>query len=541
MAVAALSGVKPGMRVLDLCAAPGGKSTQLASMLDGQGLLISNEIHPARAKILSQNIERMGITNCIVTNEPPESLQRRFPLFFDTVVVDAPCSGEGMFRKEPEAIPNWSPQNVELCAERQLGILECAAEMTAPGGTLVYSTCTFAPAEDERNAAVFMARHPEFEIADLSSELGEDYMERTGLCAAVPDWALLPENPETEGGMSPETLKDKAEAVSGCIRLWPHKLEGEGHFLAVFRKSGEPFERRIPAAGPLKDKEANARWKEFCEEALSEQGKITYSVAKIVPDDDEKTLQNFREAINRRTRMIICTHASNVFGYRLPVERICALAHSYEILFCLDAAQSAGVLPIDIENDQYDFVCCAGHKYLYGPMGIGLLLIGNNNPVESLIDGGTGSESFELSMPSFYPDRLEAGTLNIPGIIGLQEGIRFVQRQGIREIYERESRLIRFLEERLKDHRRIKLYRNHDKAHRDVPVLSFTVDSADSESVAGYLSKEHGIAVRGGLHCAPMAHDHLGTLSSGTVRISPSVFTTRTDMNLLLNSLRKFS
>ena len=273
MAVAALSGVKPGMRVLDLCAAPGGKSTQLASMLDGQGLLISNEIHPARAKILSQNIERMGITNCIVTNEPPESLQRRFPLFFDTVVVDAPCSGEGMFRKEPEAIPNWSPQNVELCADRQLGILECAAEMTAPGGTLVYSTCTFAPAEDERNAAVFMARHPEFEIADLPSELGKEYMERTGLCAAVPDWALLPENPETEGGMSPETLKEKAEAVSGCIRLWPHKLEGEGHFLAVFRKSGEPFERRIPAAGPLKDKEANARWKEFCEEALSEQGK----------------------------------------------------------------------------------------------------------------------------------------------------------------------------------------------------------------------------------------------------------------------------
>ena len=278
MAVAALSSVKPGMRVLDLCAAPGGKSTQLASMLDGQGLLISNEIHPARAKILSQNIERMGITNCIVTNEPPESLQRRFPLFFDTVVVDAPCSGEGMFRKEPEAIPNWSPQNVELCADRQLGILECAAEMTAPGGTLVYSTCTFAPAEDERNAAVFMARHPEFEIADLPSELGKEYMERTGLCAAVPDWALLPENPETEGGMSPETLKDKAEAVSGCIRLWPHKLEGEGHFLAVFRKSGEPFERRIPAAGPLKDKEANARWKEFCEEALSEQGKKKLSV-----------------------------------------------------------------------------------------------------------------------------------------------------------------------------------------------------------------------------------------------------------------------
>ena len=167
MAVAALSGVKPGMRVLDLCAAPGGKSTQLASMLGGEGLLVSNEIHPARARILSQNIERMGAANCIVTNETPERLKDRFALFFDTVVVDAPCSGEGMFVKEPEAIPNWSLANVELCADRQLGILECAAEMTAPGGTLVYSTCTFAPLEDERNCAVFLARHPEFVIADL--------------------------------------------------------------------------------------------------------------------------------------------------------------------------------------------------------------------------------------------------------------------------------------------------------------------------------------------------------------------------------------
>lgn len=278
MAVAALSGVKPGMRVLDLCAAPGGKSTQLASMLEGQGLLISNEIHPARAKILSQNIERMGISNCIVTNETPENLQRRFPLFFDTVVVDAPCSGEGMFRKEPEAIPNWSPQNVELCAERQLGILECAAEMTAPGGTLVYSTCTFAPAEDERNAAVFLARHPEFVIADLPSELGEEYMKKTGLSAGVPGWAVMPENPDPGCETPQETVIEKADAVSGCIRLWPHKLEGEGHFLAVFRKCGEPYERRIPSAGPLKDKEAIARWKEFSEETLSEQGKKKLSV-----------------------------------------------------------------------------------------------------------------------------------------------------------------------------------------------------------------------------------------------------------------------
>ena len=167
MAVAALSGVKPGMRVLDLCAAPGGKSTQLASMLAGKGILYSNEIHPARAKILSQNIERMGIPNALVLNEDPEKLAERFPLYFDTVIADAPCSGEGMFKKEEEAIPNWSEENVELCARRQAGILDCAAEMTTPGGTLVYSTCTFAPQENEMNAAKFVMRHPDFQILDL--------------------------------------------------------------------------------------------------------------------------------------------------------------------------------------------------------------------------------------------------------------------------------------------------------------------------------------------------------------------------------------
>lgn len=281
MAVAALSGVKPGMRVLDLCAAPGGKSTQLASMLGGEGLLVSNEIHPARARILSQNIERMGAANCIVTNETPERLKDRFALFFDTVVVDAPCSGEGMFVKEPEAIPNWSLANVELCADRQLGILECAAEMTAPGGTLVYSTCTFAPLEDERNCAVFLARHPEFVIADLPGELGEAFMEGTGLAAGVPEWALLSSDgtEESDGGPSGDNAllngavgDGSLRSLRGCIRLWPHRLEGEGHFLAVFRKQGEPFARRIPAAPPLKDREAMRLLGQFCRENLTEPG-----------------------------------------------------------------------------------------------------------------------------------------------------------------------------------------------------------------------------------------------------------------------------
>ena len=261
MAVAALSGVRPGMRVLDLCAAPGGKSTQLASILEGEGILYSNEIHPARAKILSQNIERMGISNAVVLNEDPKKLAERFPLYFDTVVVDAPCSGEGMFRKEEEAIPNWSPENVELCARRQSGILDCAAEMTAPGGTLVYSTCTFAPQENEQNAAKFVMRHPEFRILDLPSSLGAEYMKLTGLSAGRPEYAC--------GEGVPEQI---ADSLSGTIRLWPHKLEGEGHYLAVFRKEGSALRRRAAGGKPVKDREAIKLFKEFCEETLSQRG-----------------------------------------------------------------------------------------------------------------------------------------------------------------------------------------------------------------------------------------------------------------------------
>ena len=261
MAVAALSGVKPGMRVLDLCAAPGGKSTHLASMMEGEGILLSNEIHPTRARILSQNIERMGIVNAIVTNESPERLAERFPVYFDVVVTDAPCSGEGMFRKEEEAIPNWSPENVRICAERQSGILDCAAQMTAPGGTLVYSTCTFAPEENEQNAARFLMHHPEFELVDLPGELGEESMRACGLARGEPRYAEKPEIPE-----------EVRQKVGGCIRLWPHKLEGEGHFLAVFRKEGVPFERRAGAGVPVKDKEALRLWNQFCGEALTQQG-----------------------------------------------------------------------------------------------------------------------------------------------------------------------------------------------------------------------------------------------------------------------------
>ena len=214
MAVGALAGVQPGERVLDLCAAPGGKSTHLAAQMAGEGLLVSNEIHPARAKILSQNIERMGIRNAVVMNETPERLADVFPGFFDRVIVDAPCSGEGMFRKEEQAIPNWSPENVALCARRQDGILDCAAQMTAAGGTIVYSTCTFAPEEDEGTVVRFLVSHPEFEAVDLPELLGAETMEKWGFAAGRPDWvpAETASRPEADPKRrSPRTERNEGQ------------------------------------------------------------------------------------------------------------------------------------------------------------------------------------------------------------------------------------------------------------------------------------------------------------------------------------------
>lgn len=205
--------IKPGDRVLDLCAAPGGKSTQIGVALQGEGLLVCNEIHPARAKILSENVERMGIRNALVTNESPEKLRSIFAGYFDKILVDAPCSGEGMFRKNEEAKEEWSPENVELCADRQDGILDCAADMLRPGGRLVYSTCTFAPQENEGSMARFLERYPEFTILQVAMP--------EGFAAGNPKWADC-----------------EAEGIEHTMRIWPHKVNGEGHFLAVLQKEG---------------------------------------------------------------------------------------------------------------------------------------------------------------------------------------------------------------------------------------------------------------------------------------------------------------
>lgn len=204
---------KPGERVLDLCAAPGGKSTQIAAAMEGKGLLVCNEIHPARAKILSENIERMGIANALVTNETPKALAGMFTEYFDRIMVDAPCSGEGMFRKNEEAVEEWSMENVAACAARQDEILDCAAKMLRPGGRLVYSTCTFAPEENEGSISRFLKRNREFRIAEAGKA--------EGMTGGRADW-----------------IDNPAEGLEKTIRLFPHKVKGEGHFAAVLEKAG---------------------------------------------------------------------------------------------------------------------------------------------------------------------------------------------------------------------------------------------------------------------------------------------------------------
>ena len=212
MAPAVLLNPQPGERILDLCAAPGGKTTQIAGKMGGQGLLVCNEIHPKRAKILSQNVERMAISNALVLNESPALLSQRFPGFFDRILVDAPCSGEGMFRKEAAAVADWTEELVDMCARRQGEILDAAAKMLRPGGRLVYSTCTFAPREDEEAVASFLARHPDFAPEKVDAP-----------------WFTPGEN--------------------GSFRLWPHKLLGEGHFAAVLRRMDGNGEDGNPASG----------------------------------------------------------------------------------------------------------------------------------------------------------------------------------------------------------------------------------------------------------------------------------------------------
>ena len=347
MVVATLADVKPGEKVLDLCAAPGGKSTALGDMLCGEGVLVSNEIHPARVKILSENIERMGIPNALVLNETPEKIASLFPEFFDCVVVDAPCSGEGMFRKEEAALREWSPENVEMCAARQNEILREAVKCVALGGRLVYSTCTFAPAEDEENIAWLLSEFPEFSLREIPVELSKVLSE------GRPDFVRSAV--DTSG----------KSVLKNCVRIWPHRQRGEGHFAAVLERASESIIPEEDSIGlndvaeveiteskkkSKKDKssqkydrsknialsrEQRESFEAFAKEAFTEEGRKRFTEVTTYSPDDERVAALFGDNLYimpfyfpgkgvriERAGLHVGTFAKNRFEPSLALSRV---------------------------------------------------------------------------------------------------------------------------------------------------------------------------------------------------------------------------
>ena len=253
--------------------------------------------------------------------------------------------------------------------------------------------------------------------------------------------------------------------------------------------------------------------------------------------DRQAVLEDFRRELDRGADLAVCTHVSNVFGFILPIEDIAALCREREVPLIIDASQSAGCLPLDFQALGAAFAAMPGHKGLYGPQGTGLLLCGADP--DPLLEGGTGSESKRQAMPEFLPDRLEAGTHNIAGIAGLLEGLRFLERQGVEKIGEKESRLIRGLGKRLGTLPGTEVFLAGDP-EAQAGVLSFRLRGRDCEELGEVLGKR-GFALRAGLHCAPLAHETAGTLETGTLRASVSAFNTERETGQLLRAVREIA
>ena len=263
--------------------------------------------------------------------------------------------------------------------------------------------------------------------------------------------------------------------------------------------------------------------------ALANRG-VTYTTVAVDPWNPKETAARVRMAIRPTTRLILCTHASNVLGIRTPVSSIGLVAERAGITFAVDAAQSAGILPIDMQADRIDYLCLPGHKGLYGPMGVGALLCRNERLLSTFAEGGTGSQSLRLTQPEELPDRFESGTLNVPAICGLLGGLEWIERNGgISQLAQHEVTLMKAFYNRLTNLSHIRVYTPYPELAVTVPLITFNVEGLESEETARRLN-EHGIAVRAGLHCAPSAHRKIGTVATGAVRICPSAFTTYTDL-----------
>ncbi|WP_312643679.1 aminotransferase class V-fold PLP-dependent enzyme [Hydrogenoanaerobacterium sp.] len=268
------------------------------------------------------------------------------------------------------------------------------------------------------------------------------------------------------------------------------------------------------------------------------QNGVQYSVAEVVEGDYDATVENFQKCIRPNTKLIACTHGSNVFGIKLPIAQLAKLAHQNGALLLADCAQTAGVEDIDVLKMGIDFLAAPGHKSLYGPTGTGVLVIGNEDvTLDTLTEGGTGSNSLNYEQPDFLPDQLESGTVNTAGIIALEAGIADIKRKGIANICAQELLLAQTLYDAMAAMPQVKLYTKRPTEHYHLPVLSFTLGGEHSEETAKRLS-EHGVATRGGFHCSPLAHKKMGTTETGTVRVSLGMYNGIEDVRKFLTILK---
>lgn len=266
--------------------------------------------------------------------------------------------------------------------------------------------------------------------------------------------------------------------------------------------------------------------------AMAKARRVTFSLLPVY-DDDDRTIEELRRLIRNDTRCVCCTVASNVSGRILPYREIARVCRAHGICFIADAAQAAGLLPVTL-NDGFDFICTAGHKALYGPPGTGLLVSNGEYTLSTIIEGGTGTNSADPEQGDQMPERLESGTVNTAGILGLGAGIEFVKQKTPAALMKKELELVRRFENSAGRIPGVKLY----PCARRVPISSFNLRGMNSQALSMKLS-ERGFALRGGLHCAGLAHRSMGTLNQGTVRLSPGAFSTAKEIDMLAAALRE--
>lgn len=274
-------------------------------------------------------------------------------------------------------------------------------------------------------------------------------------------------------------------------------------------------------------------------EAMEKAGKITWSAADVIEEDPDETVRCFERLIRRDTRAVVCTHASNVTGTLLPVRGLAALCRRYGLIFILDAAQTAGVLPVDLSMGP-DIICMPGHKGLGAVTGTGLLVCREGISLPTLIEGGTGSASLSLDQPEHSPDRHESGTVNTVGILSLGAGLDDIARRGLDRIYRHEAALCVRFRKGLEQLPGIRFLTKSFHPGEKAPIVSFNIRDLDSAAVSARLS-DRGFMLRGGFHCAALAHPYFGTGSQGAVRFSPGPFNTPEQTDALLREVKKIA